>query len=290
VSGVHNFYSAQAFDGFLHLYSPNFNSAAALTDVLAGDDDMTTLNGGSVPNRNGVTTTEDSGFQFNLTANTPYVVVTSSFTASTTTPAAGAYYNEIYAPSTPATPRSPITTIPDATSSTVPGSQIVIPLSISDLGTVVSLNSVTLLGIDHTFLGDLVIKLRHASSGTTIDLIDRHGKTTAGGFGSSADLLSTNTYTIAPTGTALSTTGILATGTYAQNVNTPVGGSSADDGTFASFASLPLNGAWELLVQDFGTGDIGSISGFSINVTIPEPATLVTVAGFAVLALRRRRN
>jgi len=121
VSGVHNFYSAQAFDGFLHLYSPNFNSAAALTDVLAGDDDMTTLNGGSVPNRNGVTTTEDSGFQFNLTANTPYVVVTSSFTASTTTPAAGAYYNEIYAPSTPATPRSPITTIPDATSSTVPG-------------------------------------------------------------------------------------------------------------------------------------------------------------------------
>jgi hypothetical protein len=289
-TGSYEFYSAQSFDGHLHLYSPTFDPANALTNVLAGDDDMTVLNGGVVPNRGGVTGTSDSGLRFALTAGVTYNVVTSSyFNTTSTSPSTGTIYNEVRNASTAATPRSPILGISDGTP-TGPGTPLIIPLTITDPGFVDSLNSVTIRGAEHSWVGDLSIQLRHVASGTTIDIIDRLGATTPTSAGSSSDLSANNTYTITPTGAAWSTATIIPGGTYAQFTN-PAGGSTATNGAFASFNGLSLAGSWELIVIDYVEDDFGAISAFSLDITgvIPEPASFTVLAGSALLALRRRR-
>lgn len=283
-SGVYDFYSAQAFDGFLHLYLNPFDPALPLTNVLAGDDDMTMLNGGTVPNRNGVAGTADSGFRLSLVGGTTYQIVTSTFSAGSI-PANGAIYNEVRRPNL-GTPATPIFAIADGTA-VGPGVPTTIDLVITDPGTIVGFNSLTLTNISHTFLGDLVVTLTHVESGITVDILDRVGRTTGTGFGSGLDLA--GNYVFVDGGAAIPSTGtVLAPGEYGLSPNGEFG-SSAGLGSLDAFVGVPLAGTWRLSVQDFASGDVGSISAFSINVVIPEPAALGLLAPVAVLALRRRR-
>lgn len=285
VTATYDFYSAQAHDGYMLLYDTSFDPANPLVNNIAGDDDMSTLNGGSVPNRGGVTGTADSGFRIPLIAGNQYVIVQTTFTAAV--PSNGAYYNEVRVGATPATPSYPI---PDG-STAGPGSAVTIDLTIADEGTIESLDSITLLGLNHTFVGDLLVTLTHVESGITVDLLDRAGRRSDLINGLGLDLV--GDYTLIDGGDPLPTTGsLIAPGTYGLVPNLDLG-SSSFDGSLASFAGLPLAGTWRLSIQDYVGSDIGTISGFSLNLStgvIPEPAALGALAPLALLAQRRRRD
>ncbi|WP_229423498.1 PEP-CTERM sorting domain-containing protein [Massilia frigida] len=64
-AGQYSFLTTAAFDSFVFLYSPSFNSSSSLTNALIGNDDLL-----------GTTT---SGFVTHLDANTSYVLVITGF-------------------------------------------------------------------------------------------------------------------------------------------------------------------------------------------------------------------
>lgn len=281
-TGLYELYSAQSADGYMHLYANSFNPTSQLTNIVAGDDDMGTLNGGNVPNRNGVTGSSDSGFSTTLTAGVNYTMVTSRYSGTT----AFDYYNEVY---TPGTPASPTYTITDnsPTSNTA-----VIDLLISDPGTIQSVNSVTLTNLLHTWAGDILATLTHVESGKTVDLIDRVQRDNVNSFaGLSSDLV--GDYTLSDGGPAWpSSVGAPPTitpGSYGLFPNTsPTGGVSTENNPLSYFVGDSIAGTWRLRLTDNAGGDTGTISAFSLNVNIPEPTTLGALAAISLLALRRR--
>lgn len=64
-TGTYSFLTTAAFDSFIFIYSPSFNPGSPLTNALVGNDDLL-----------GTTT---SGFVVDLTAGTPYVLVTTGY-------------------------------------------------------------------------------------------------------------------------------------------------------------------------------------------------------------------
>ena len=279
-SGTFDFYSAQAVDGFLHLYDSTFTTTNALTGVLAGDDDMTTLNGGTVPNRNGVTTTNDSGFRFTVVGGQTYNIVTSSYTAGAGNGAA--FYNEVRSLPIPAVPATPTYAIPDNSMTGVS-----IDLVIANTDVIQSVDSVDLINLVHTWLGDLVVTLTHVETGTTAELIDRVGRTTTSGFGNSGDL--NGNYSIVDGGAAWPATAAIAPGTYTQFSNGTAGESLVGGNPLSVFVGESLAGTWRLTVKDLGSGDTGSISAFCLNVTVPAPGSLALLGLGGLVATRRRR-
>jgi hypothetical protein len=262
VSGLYQFYSAQSFDGYLHLYENSFDALNGLTNIRAADDDMGTLNGGAVPNRNSVATTNDSGFQFNLNAGTTYHIVTSTFSAAV--PAApGAYYNEVYGGGTSA---SPSYSIPDNSPTGV-----TITLNVADTRDIVSFDSVALTNLIHSYVGDLTMSLKHVDTGTTVNILDR----TVFGTSNGADL--NGNYLLADGGAALPTSGVIPGGTY--------GTSNA----LSAFVGESVGGTWELFISDSDAADLGSLSAFGINVTVPAPGALALVGLSGLIVARRRR-
>lgn len=258
VSGLYQFFSAQAHDGYLHLYQNAFDPMNGLTNVVAADDDMTALNAGSVPNRNGVAGAADSGFQVNLTAGTSYFIVNSTFSASV--PLDGHYYNEIYGGGTPA---SPLFAIPDNDPT---GVTLSLNIPSSETGTIASMDSVDLFGFTHTFASDLIVTLTHMETGTSAILMNE--------VGGSGDLV--GDYSIIDGGAAFTGTPI-APGAY--------GGSES----LSIFNGEALAGTWLLTITDGAGQDTGAISAFGLNVTIPTPGALALMGLGGLMAVRRRR-
>lgn len=258
LTGIYAFNSVNNYDEYFHIYSPSFNAATPLTNVRFGSD-ATTFN----------TPT--------LTAGTAYTIVTSGFGNSNR----GTYANTLTSPGIPATPTYSIT---DNSAASVTST---FDLVITDPGNIVSFNSVTLTNFLHTWAGDIVATLTHLESGKTVDLLDRAGATTAGGVGSGSDFA--GTYTLVDGGAALPTTTVIAPGTYGVLANGTVGESSTFNNPLSFFVGDTIAGTWRLSVTDRGATDLGTISAFSINVTVPTPsaAALLGLAGLG--ALRRRR-
>lgn len=268
--GVYEIYSAQAFDGYLHLYQ-GFDPNSPLSGVLAGDDDMTTLNGGVVPDRGGVPGTFDSGFRIALQSGPTYTLVTSTFSANVV-PADGRFFNQVRTQSIPPGPPTPNYPIADS-SGGLPGAPTIIDLTLTDSGTISQFVSVGLLAFRHTWLGDLVVTLEHVESGTKVDLLDRVGRTANTGFGNSIDV--NGNYVLTDDGPAIPTGTLLTPGTYGIFPNTTPGGSSAGLTSLSAFNGLPLAGTWRLSIQDFAGGDIGSISAFSISLFVSSTPNYV---------------
>jgi PEP-CTERM putative exosortase interaction domain len=143
-------------------------------------------------------------------------------------------------------------------------------IDVLDFGTITSFNSITITGLQHSWVGDLSATLEH--DGITVDLFDRIGRTGSGSYGDSSNL--NGTYTIALDGlnwlTAASGGGdtyTIPSGTYAPFPNSLTGGSSPATDTFASFAGRQLGGAWTLKITDHELGDTGSFTGWHFNTT-----------------------
>jgi len=125
----------------------------------------------------------------------------------------------------------------------------------------------TTVGLDHTFVGDLVISLR-SPSGTVVQLFNRRG---AGGnnlcnviFDDAAN-------------TAISSI---------TSASAPFTGTYRPEGLLSAFNGQNPNGTWRLTVQDAAGVDIGNIRAFSLIVVGPNlPPTCeapIVVASCAV--------
>jgi len=127
-------------------------------------------------------------------------------------------------------------------------------------GTVLSV-SVSALNITHTFNGDLRIRLI-APDLTTVTLSAKRGVSSNGFSGVVFDDL-------APTPvSAMSTAAIVITGSFSP------------DQPLATFKGVTAFGNWTLFIVDDGSGDFGTLDGWSLNVLTtagPTPTPLMTV-------------
>ena len=260
VSGTYGISSTTSnptgWSAYFTLYNTNFNPNKPLNDaVVAG---------------------AGSSFTASLTANTTYIVVTSGVSNGSY----GDFHNTITL--------GPATYPPVIPDNNPAG--LSLALTVPDTFSVGALNSVTVLGLNHAYLGDLVATLTH--KGVTIELFDRVGRLTNSGFGSNSDFA--GDYTFAQTGVDLSTiTGVLDPSLiYAQYLNGTAGQSDTYTGDFTAFNGLGVDGDWTINIADNGLAISGTYTGFSFTVT-PAVATASvsgTIAFEGIVATAAAQN
>jgi len=150
---------------------------------------------------------------------------------------------------------------------------------------------VTLSGLTHSWVGDLIVRLT-SPSGTTADLFYRVGN---GTFGDSSNL--DGNYTFADGGAnwaaaAGSVNGnrTVPVGTYQPSTN---GGGSIS--LAAALAGESTQGDWTLTVSDNAQFDTGALGGWGLNIrssisAVPEPDCLMLVVFTGIVMVRRRRR
>jgi subtilisin-like proprotein convertase family protein len=128
------------------------------------------------------------------------------------------------------------------------------------------------VNINHTWVGDLILKLQ-APNGDLLTLVSRPGSAetvddgTTGTIGTSTDWLgSTVTFTDLGTNDAelLNTP---FTGTYYPNP----GATASATQTFASLFGGSMNGTWTLFLGDRAADDIGTLNSWAIRITTVNP-------------------
>ncbi|CAN5859382.1 hypothetical protein BH11PLA1_BH11PLA1_18120 [soil metagenome] len=136
--------------------------------------------------------------------------------------------------------------------------------------TIVSLDSITLRGLQHTWNSDLQFTLSNGVN-SILFLANADG----------ADSRDFNgDYTFTPTGA-----GFAAGGTVL-----PSGTTGATNDFSATFAGQALAGTWTLSVTDIASGDTGRLEGFDLNfTTVPTPGAAALLGMGGLLAARRRR-
>lgn len=162
-------------------------------------------------------------------------------------------------------------------------------------GAITSIDSVTLTGISHTFIGDLRVWLEH--NGQIFTLFQRPG---TGTFGLGADLNGTYTFDLVSAQTleqggagATVTPGNYRAAHQTNELNlTPGNNTVMSDGTVFNGGSVL--GAWTLHITDGAATDTGSLGqGWSATgtySTVPEPASMAALGLGALALIRRRRN
>lgn len=165
---------------------------------------------------------------------------------------------------------------------------------VGNVGSIAGSVQVTLIGLQHSFVGDLVVTLTHLESGTSIDLFNRVGRVGGTGSGDSANLSGSYTFAGGASGDlwgqALSSTDtafVIPGGSYFP---TTVDGVPT---SFGLFIGLGMGGTWRLTISDLANGDTGSLTGWqlSADVAVPEPSSAVTLLfGLILAALRMKRR
>ena len=119
------------------------------------------------------------------------------------------------------------------------------------------------VGIDHTFINDLQVRLT-SPSGTTVTVIN---EIDGGGNNLCQTLLDDDAG-------AGSIQGVVT-------AQAPFTGTFAPSAALSAFDGESPNGSWTLSVQDFFAQDIGSIRDFTVIVTtdVPAPSAVKTVSG-----------
>lgn len=153
--------------------------------------------------------------------------------------------------------------IPDNNTVTISGKKIAGPNTVNG-------NLTVEVVLDHTWVGDLVIKLR-SPSGTEVTLLDRPGSPP--GFGCSNDnmnVLFDDTASFNPE-------------THCIGTNPWLTGSVLPVESLAAFNGEPTDGNWSLIVSDNAGGDIGRV--LSWNVFVRGISLDATIDNFQVTAL-----
>ncbi len=181
--------------------------------------------------------------------------------------------------------------VPDNTPAGVSSSIIV-----GDLGLVNSFDSITINGLNHTWIGDLVITLSHGT--TTIDILDKVGSNTATAVGDSSDLRGNYRFILG--GADFTAAAAVGTSAYLvpDNVSyAPVPnplGASAANGLLSNFIGLAVAGTWTLNISDRADLDTGSFTGWSFSTTnsqgqVPVPGSFALL-GLGLVGLLRKRS
>lgn len=158
---------------------------------------------------------------------------------------------------------------------------------------ITSVNSVTLSGLSHTWMGDLTITLTNPD-GDTLFLVHQVGDTTGTAFGDSSDF--GGNYTFAAGGADLWAASLNGDGTYVVPGGTYSPFTNNFNGTYTltdlSILDNASAGIWTLTIEDTANGDGGSLGEWSFDANpVPEPATMLVLAGgAAAIAARRRRK
>jgi hypothetical protein len=146
----------------------------------------------------------------------------------------------------------------------------------------------TILGLTHTWAGDLVATVTHVDSGISIDLFHRVGRVNSG-FGDSSDFGGDYRFGDGETGDLWAAAAAIPGGAVIPGggYRTSGANSSAFTSILALFAGVNVSGTWQLKIQDFAGGDTGAFQGWEI-FAVPAPGALALL-GLAGLAGRRRR-
>ncbi len=117
--------------------------------------------------------------------------------------------------------------------------------------------SVTLQNFVHTWVGDLIVRLRHIETDTVVELVRRPGQPHFSSSGYSNDLkgdYTFNSHNACKFEAAAADNAVVPSGTYA-----PLQSLSA-------FKNLPAAGTWRLIVTDCSAGDSGFLGSWSLNL------------------------
>lgn len=153
---------------------------------------------------------------------------------------------------------------------------------------VTSVNNVRLVGLTHTWIGDITITLTNPDN-VSATLAARVGRLANAGFGDSSNL--NGQYIFANSGADL----WAAAGAVGDAVDI-AGGTymvSGVDNAASSLSGLATatSGNWTLKIVDAAGGDLGNLGEWYVDVTpVPEPATMTALALGAAAMLRRRRK
>lgn len=160
--------------------------------------------------------------------------------------------------------------VPDASAT-----GIAVPLTISGIPAGATITSVTVnFNMKMTFVGDLTINL-NAPNGQTLNLVNRRG-----GGGDNF----VNTTVSSAGGLSFATGTAPFTGVYAADLATTAVGTTSLPTTTSVWAALfsAPNGTWQLSVRDWASGDIDTITSWTISVHYDYNPS-VTWAGLAGL-------
>jgi hypothetical protein len=150
---------------------------------------------------------------------------------------------------------------------------------------------VTLFGLNHTWVGDLIARIT-SPAGTTRDLFFRVGP---GFFGDSSNVDGNYRFAdggnnFAAAAAATGGGGVIPGGTYEAATDGDVPISLA-----AAFAGESTQGDWTLVISDNAGADTGTLGGWGLDIrssvtAVPEPGhlTLFVIAGVTMLKRRRR--
>lgn len=164
-------------------------------------------------------------------------------------------------------------------------------------GTVASIDSVTVNGFTHTFIGDIFVDFRNVTNATAVSVrLAAPPDATAANFnGSYTFSVNPSLKTIDEASFGKADADDIASGPYAI---AGYGGGTANGARtdFNSMSNLAIVGTWQLRVIDFGEGDTGAITSWSFNATVtavPEPSSIALLGGVAIVGgfygFRRRR-
>jgi subtilisin-like proprotein convertase family protein len=186
-------------------------------------------------------------------------------------------------------------TIPD-NSPTGASSTIVVTdnFSISDI-------TVTLISLNHNFIGDLIATLTKVDTGTTVSLFNRIGRVGNTGFGDNSNFSGTYRFNDAFAGDIW---GVASGGNSTFNV--PGGDyypTAVDSGALIpilpAFTGASSAGTWRLTISDNAASTTGSLGSWTLNLVgassptaVPEPGSLLGLFALGLMgagsALRRK--
>ncbi|HEY9633872.1 MAG TPA: proprotein convertase P-domain-containing protein [Coleofasciculaceae cyanobacterium] len=117
--------------------------------------------------------------------------------------------------------------------------------------------TVTLKDLVHTWVGDLVVRLRHVESGIVVDLFRRPGQPQFSSSGYSNDLKGNYSFN-----DHFNTDFEAAAG---ENAIIPSGGYTSLE-SLSVFRGLSATGTWQILINDCSAGDSGALGSWSLNL------------------------
>lgn len=155
-----------------------------------------------------------------------------------------------------------------------------VELFVEEHGIIRTFDSFSLFGFSHTWAGDLIIKLTHKDTGTSVTMLDRPGVPESV-FGDSADFLGDYDW---EDGGFIYDADIYGAFVPTNVIMGPVSGLLSD------FAGEDKFGVWSLTISDNAAGDLGSLQSWGFTVTnVPAPGVLALL-GIAGLVGRRNRR